>query len=602
VALPIEDYGLIGDTQTAGLVGRDGSIDWLCLPRFDAGACFAAILGTRDHGRWRLGPRGAPRAVRRRYLGDSLVLEHEFETASGTLRLVDCMPVRQREPDLVRIVEGVAGRVDVQMELTVRFDYGSIVPWVNSTGGTWRAIGGPDALTLWSPVSTHGEKFTTVAEFTVAAGERVPFVLAWHPSHESPAPPPDALLAVDDTRRWWQDWANRCTYQGPWRDAVVRSLITLKALTFAPTGGIVAAATTSLPEHIGSVRNWDYRYCWLRDATFTLYALIGGGFLDEAAAWRDWLQRAVAGDPSDLQIMYGCAGERRLTELELPWLRGYEDSQPVRVGNQAVLQRQHDVFGEVMDALHLARRSGLEPDPEGWTLQRELLGYLTRTWREPDEGIWEVRGPRRHFTHSKVMAWVAFDRAVQAVEQRQLEGPVRYWRRIRRRIHDEVCALGYHAGRGAFTQFYGSDRLDASLLMIPLVGFLPADDTRVRATVDAIARELTRDGFVQRYAMDVDAERIDGLPPGEGVFLACTCWLADNYTLQGQFDEAALLFERVLAVRNDLGLLSEQYDTHAHRLLGNFPQAFSHVGIINTARNLARRHGPARDRGNGRNE
>jgi GH15 family glucan-1,4-alpha-glucosidase len=602
VALRIEDYGLIGDTQSVALVGRDGSIDWLCLPRFDAGACFAALLGTSDHGRWRLGPRDAPLAVRRRYRGDSLVLEHEFETASGTMRLVDFMPVRQREPDLVRIVEGVAGRVDVQMELTVRFDYGSIVPWVTSHGGAWRAIGGPDALTLWSPISTHGEKLTTVAEFSVAAGERVPFVLAWHPSHESPAPPPDAFHAVDDTERWWKEWANRCSYQGPWREAVVRSLITLKALTFAPTGGIVAAATTSLPEHIGSVRNWGYRYCWLRDATFTLYALIGGGFLDEAAAWRDWLQRAVAGDPSDLQIMYGCAGERRLTEIQLPWLQGYEDSQPVRIGNEAVVQRQHDVFGEVMDTLHLARRSGLEPDPDGWSLQRELLGYLTRMWREPDEGIWEVRGPRRHFTHSKVMAWVAFDRAVQAVEQRQLDGPVHHWRRIRRRIHDEVCALGYRAGRGAFTQFYGSDRLDASLLMIPLVGFLRADDARVRATVDAIARELSRDGFVQRYAMDAEAERIDGLPPGEGVFLACTCWLADNYALQGRFDEAGALFERVLNVRNDLGLLSEQYDTDARRLLGNFPQAFSHVGIINTARNLARRHGPARDRGDGRND
>jgi GH15 family glucan-1,4-alpha-glucosidase len=600
VALPIEDYGLIGDTQTVALVGRDGSIDWLCLPRFDAPACFAALLGNASHGRWSIAPVEGARAARRGYRGDSLVLEQEFDTPTGTVRLIDFMPVRHREPDLVRIVEGVSGAVDIHLDLAVRFDYGSIVPWATSHDGAWRAIGGPDALSLWTPLRLHGKGLTTVADFTIRAGDQVPFVLAWHPSHEPPPRPLDPLHAVDDTVRWWQAWAGRCTYEGPWRDAVVRSLVTLKALTFAPTGGIVAAATTSLPEHVGGVRNWDYRHCWLRDATFTLYALIGGGFTGEAAAWRDWLQRAIAGEASALQIMYGCGGERRLTELELSWLPGYENSRPVRVGNSAVNQRQLDVFGEVMDSLHLARRSGLDPKPGVWSLQRELLRYLEEIWREPDHGIWEVRGPRRQFTHSKVMAWVAFDRAVQSVEQWRLDGPVDRWRRVRDEIHAEVCACGYHAARGTFTQFYGSDRLDASLLMIPLVGFLPPGDPRVQRTVDAIARELTRDGFVQRYLMDAGSECVDGLPAGEGVFLACTCWLADNYALQGRFDEARELFERLLGVRNDLGLLSEQYDPEAHRHIGNFPQAFSHVGIINTARNLARRHGPAEDRGDGR--
>jgi GH15 family glucan-1,4-alpha-glucosidase len=596
MTLRIEDYALIGDTQTVALVGRNGSIDWLCLPRFDAPACFAALLGDASHGRWLIAPAASTPARSRRYRGDSLVLEQEFDAPGGRVRVVDCMPVRAREPDLVRVVEGISGQVDMHMELAIRFDYGSIVPWVRSLDGVLRAIGGPDALSLWSAVPTHGVELTTQADFTVRAGDKVPFVLAWHPSHEPPPARIDPLPAVVDTERWWQEWAGRCGYEGPWRDAVVRSLITLKALTFAPTGGIVAAATTSLPEQIGGVRNWDYRCCWLRDATFTLYALMVGGYTEEAAAWRNWLLRAVAGDPADLQIMYGCAGERRLTELELPWLPGYEGSKPVRIGNKAVQQLQLDAYGEVMDALHLARRSGLDMDENVWGLQRAILGYLEQLWREPDEGIWEVRGPRRHFTHSKVMAWMAFDRAVRAVERWGLDGPVDRWRELRAAIHAEVCEHGFDARRRTFTQFYGSREVDASLLMIPLVGFLPPTDARVTGTVEAVARELLRDGFVQRYPMHGRSEEVDGLPPGEGAFLACTCWLADNYALQGRVAEAQALFERVLALRNDVGLLSEQYDPAAKRLVGNFPQAFSHVGIINTARNLARAQGPAEHR------
>jgi GH15 family glucan-1,4-alpha-glucosidase len=595
--LRIEDYGLIGDTQTVALVGRNGSIDWLCLPRFDAGACFAALLGGPEHGRWSIAPASEQHAARRRYRGDSLVLEHEFQTPTGTARLIDFMPVRMREPDLVRIVEGVSGSVDIRMDLTVRFDYGAIVPWIRTLDGVLRAIGGPDALSLWSPVPLQQVDSSMRADFTLREGDHLGFVLAWHWSHEPPPARIDPRSALGDSERWWQDWAGRCTYNGPWHEAVVRSLITLKALTFAPTGGIVAAATTSLPERLGGVRNWDYRYCWLRDATFTLYALMVGGFTEEAAAWRDWLLRSVAGDPSDLQIMYGCGGERRLPELELPWLPGYERSQPVRIGNAAVQQLQLDVVGEVMDTLHLARRSGLKPDPDAWALQRAMLRYLEETWCEPDEGIWEVRGPRRHFTHSKVMAWVAFDRAVQAVKQWNLEGPVERWRRLRALIHGEVCKRGFDPVRGTFTQFYGSHELDASLLMIPIVGFLSPRDPRVTGTVAAIERELQRDGFVRRYTMDETSELVDGLPPGEGAFLACTCWLADNYALQGRLDEARDLFERLLAVRNDLGLLSEQFDPDTRRLVGNFPQAFSHVGVINTARNLARSQGPAEHRG-----
>ncbi|MGH9308542.1 MAG: glycoside hydrolase family 15 protein [Vicinamibacterales bacterium] len=583
----IEDYGLIGDTQTAALVGRDGSIDWLCLPRFDSPACFAALLGGPEHGRWLLAPTGEVRSVTRRYAGDSLVLETTFETATGTVRLVDCMPPRGREPDLVRIVEGVAGEVAMQMELVIRFDYGSIVPWVRSVDGVLQAIAGPDAVALHTPVETHGEDMRTKADFVVRAGERVPFLLVWYPSHDIRHDRIDALAAPEETRQWWEDWRRRCTYTGPWRDQVVRSLITLKALTFAPTGGIVAAATTSLPELVGGVRNWDYRFCWLRDATFTLGALMRAGFIAEAAAWRNWLLRAVAGDPDDLQIMYGARGERRLTELELPWLPGYEGSRPVRIGNAAVHQLQLDVYGEVMDSLHVGRLEGIDADADSWALQKLLMRSLETRWREADEGIWEVRGPRRHFTHSKLMAWVAFDRAVQSVEQFGLRGDVDRWRGIRQEIHDEICRSAFDPARGAFVQSYGSSELDASVLTMPLLGFLPATDPRIVGTVQAIERDLTLQGFVQRYAMHARSEHVDGLPPGEGTFLLCTFWLADCYAMMGRIDDAEALFERLAGLTSDLGLLAEQYDPSTKRMLGNFPQAFSHVGLINTALRLS---------------
>ncbi|MGH8992945.1 MAG: glycoside hydrolase family 15 protein [Acidimicrobiia bacterium] len=591
----IEDYGIIGDTQTVGLVGRNGSIDWLCLPRFDSGACFAALLGDPGHGRWLIEPTGGVRGSRRRYRGQTLVLETEFVTDDGVVRLVDCMPPRARDPDVVRVVEGVSGRVPMRMELVIRFDYGRSAPWVRSIGGRLHAVAGPDALVLDTPVPTRGEDLRTVADFTVSAGDRVPFVLEWHPSHLPADRPVDGPAAVDDTERWWEEWAAACTYDGGWREAVVRSLITLKALTYGPTGGIVAAATTSLPEQLGGVRNWDYRYCWVRDATFTLYALMIAGYRDEAEAWRDWLLRAVAGAPEELQIMYGCAGERRLTEIELDWLPGYESSRPVRIGNAAVNQFQLDVYGEVMDALHQARRIGIPADEPSWSLQRTLMDFLESHWHEPDEGIWEVRGPRRHFTHSKVMAWVAADRAVKAVEHFGLDGPVDGWRRLRHEIHAEVCDRGWDAERQTFTQYYGSTELDAALLMIPLVGFLPATDPRVAGTLAATETELCEDGFVRRYTQR-DAS-VDGLPPGEGAFLACTFWLADNYALAGRHDEAVRTFERLLALRNDLGLLAEEWDVRAGRQVGNFPQAFSHVPLINTARNLSQGGGPGHRRG-----
>jgi GH15 family glucan-1,4-alpha-glucosidase len=593
--LRIEDYGLIGDTQTAALVGRDGSIDWLCMPAFDSGACFAALLGEPDDGRWLIAPAAGGAATRRRYRPDTLVLETEFETESGAVRVIDFMPPRQSEPDLVRMVEGVRGTVAMQMELAVRFDYGSVVPWVRQTDGHLLAVAGPDALSLWTPVETHGKGLTSRAEFMVREGERLTFLLMWHPSHLNALEPIDCGRALQETEQWWRDWCAHCTYTGPWRDDVMRSLITLKALTFAPTGGIVAAATTSLPEEIGGVRNWDYRYCWLRDATYTLYALMTGGYTEEAVAWRNWLLRAVAGDPSRLQMIYGMRGERRLPELELPWLRGYEDSRPVRTGNAAVNQFQLDVYGEVMDALHLARRAGIPADHDAWSLQMALLRFLESGWQQPDEGIWEVRGPRRHFTHSKVMAWVAFDRAVKAVERYGADGPVDRWRQLRDTVHEEVCRLGFDAARTTFTQYYGSHELDASLLMMPLVGFLPPHDPRVAGTVAAIERELLWDGLLCRYR---PRETLDGLPGGEGVFLACSFWLADNYALLGRQDEAHRLFERLLLLRNDLGLLAEEYDPQAARMLGNFPQAFSHVMLINTARNLARTDG----RGDGRRD
>jgi GH15 family glucan-1,4-alpha-glucosidase len=592
MAAPIEDYALIGDTHTAALVSREGSIDWLCLPRFDSPACFAALLGDPGNGRWLLAPAGPVREVRRRYQGDSLVLETEYRTDDGVVRVVDFMPPRQADPDVARIVEGVSGRVPMRMELTIRFDYGSIVPWVRRIDGALHAIAGPDSVWLRTPVPVRGENLSTLADFTVAEGERVPFTLTWHASHR-PAPRRiEPIKALGDTEAWWGEWASRIDYRGGWQDAVIRSLLTLKALTYAPTGGIVAAPTTSLPERLGGVRNWDYRYCWLRDATFTLSALMLAGLGDEAKAWREWLLRAVAGQPKQMQILYGVAGERRINEQELDWLGGYEGSRPVRVGNAAVHQFQLDVYGEVMDVLHLGRHIGLESDPSTWDLQRALLEFLESNWREPDEGIWEIRGPRRHFTHSKVMAWVAVDRAIKAVELAGLEGPVDRWRAVRRELHDEVCREGYDSQRDSFVQYYGADHLDASLLLIPLVGFLPAGDRRVKGTVAAIQRELMSDGLVHRYPPE-GSEKVDGLPPGEGPFLACTFWLADNLAMMGQGKEARAIFERLLALRNDVGLLAEEFDPSSRRQLGNFPQAFSHVALVNTANYLSEDSMPA---------
>ncbi len=591
----IEDYGVIGDTQTAALVGRDGSVDWLCLPRFDSGACFAALLGDRNNGRWKIAPKDVAVSVSRRYVPDTLVLETTFSTSTGVVRIQDCMPVRGEAPDVVRIVEGVSGRVPMCLDLVIRFDYGAFVPWVRSVDGGPRAVAGPDALELRTPIETRGEGLATVAEFEVAAGDRVPFVLTWHPSSAPPPRPVDAERAVADTTRWWQTWAARCATVGDCREQVVRSLITLKALTYAPTGGLVAAATTSLPEEIRGVRNWDYRYCWLRDATFSLYALMLAGYEAEAIAWRDWLLRVAAGAPEQLQIMYGPSGERRLPEMQLDWLAGYEGSCPVRIGNAASTQFQLDVYGEVMDCLHQTRRRGVEHDPDAWNFQRELMNFLEGRWRDPDEGIWEVRGPRRHFTHSKVMAWVAADRAVKAVEQFGLVGPLDRWRGLRRDIEVEVCDRGFDAVRNTFTQSYGRPELDASLLMLPLVGFLPASDSRMVGTVAAIERELCADGFVRRYA-GTSLGEVDGLPGADGVFLPCSFWLADNLILQGRSEEGRALFDRLSALANDLGLLSEEYDPGARRLLGNFPQAFSHVAMINTAHNLRGSASPARVR------
>ena len=592
MAAPIEDYALIGDTHTAGLVSREGSIDWLCLPRFDSPACFAALLGDRSNGRWLLAPAGGVQEVRRRYQGDSLVLETEYRTDDGVVRVIDCMPPRHRDPDVARVVEGIKGRVRMRMDLTIRFDYGSIVPWVRREGGALHAVAGPDSVWLRTPVPVWGENWTTLADFTVAEGERAPFMLTWHASHR-PAPRRiDPVRALGDTEAWWGEWASGVDYAGGWQDAVIRSLLTLKALTYTPTGGIVAAPTTSLPEQLGGVRNWDYRYCWLRDATFTLSALMLAGLAEEAKAWREWLMRAVAGQPRQMQILYGVAGERRITEQELDWLAGYEGSRPVRVGNAAVNQFQLDVYGEVMDTLHLGRHIGLESDETAWDFQRALLEFLESNWREPDEGIWEIRGPRRHFTHSKVMAWVALDRAIKTVELLGHDGPVDRWRGIRRELHDEVCREGYDSERDTFVQYYGADHLDASLLQIPLVGFLPPDDPRVKGTVAAIQRELMVDGLVQRYPPE-GSPSVDGLPPGEGTFLACTFWLADNLALMGRRDEALAIFERLLTLRNDVGLLAEQYDPASGRQLGNFPQAFSHVALVNTANYLSEDPTPA---------
>ena len=593
--LRIEDYAMIGDCQTAALVGNDGSIDWLCFPRFDSAACFAALLGTPEHGRWLLAPAGEVRAVRRRYRQGTLVLETEFETDDGAVSVVDFMPPRTADPELVRIVVGTRGRVRMRTELTIRFDYGWVVPWVRKLPGDRgiRATAGPDTLYCRSPVPLRGENLHTVGEFTVSAGERVPFELTWHPTHEPEPAARDPEAALAESESWWREWSGRCAYDGEWREAVLRSLITLKAMTYAPTGGIVAAATTSLPEHVGGVRNWDYRYCWLRDATFTLYALMTGGYIDEACAWRQWLVNAVAGTPAELQIMYGLAGERRLTELELTWLPGYERSAPVRIGNAAYKQRQLDVYGEVMDALHAARKLGLPPSEDAWRIQRAIVDFLGTAWGQPDEGIWEVRGPRRHFTHSKVMAWVAFDRAVKAVEQFGQPGDAAAWRRARDEVHAQVMAEGFNSDVNAFTQYYGSRDPDASLLMLPMVGFINAKDPRMVGTVKLICDRLLRHGLVDRYPID---PAVDGLPGAEGGFLICTFWLADNFALQGRRAEACEVFERLLSLRNDVGLLSEEYDPIRGRFLGNFPQAFSHIGLVNTARNLSKHGGPAEER------
>ena len=589
----IEDYALIGDLQTCALVARDGSIDWMCVPRFDSPACFAALLGTPDHGRWKLAPRDPILSTERRYRDDTLILETTFETAGGRVRVIDFMPLRSEAIDLIRIVEGVEGRVPMRMDFAIRFDYGSIVPWVRATEHGIRAIAGPDTVYLRADVPLRGENLTTVSEFEVAAGERVAFDLTWtesHHPHPSREDPHEALIHLE---QYWREWSSRCTYEGRWRDAVMRSLITLKALTYAPTGGIVAAATTSLPEQIGGVRNWDYRLCWVRDATFSMYALLGGGYTAEAIAWREWLVRAAAGLPEEMQIMYSIRGERHLTELEIDWLPGYEGSKPVRVGNAAFRQFQLDVYGEVMDMLHLTRKLDLPPSEDAWRVQRALMRFLESGWKEPDEGIWEVRGPRRHFTHSKVMAWVAFDRAVAAVEKFGLDGPAEPWRAIREEIRAEVMEKGFRADLNAFTQFYGSPNADASLLMLPSLGFIDAGDPRMLGTIDLIRAQLETDGLLNRYPT---SPSVDGLPPGEGAFLLCTFWLADTLALAGRYDEAEAIFERLLSLRNDVGLVGEQYDPIARRQLGNFPQAFSHVGLINTAQNLRRQDGPSRHR------
>ncbi|GFH37156.1 glycoside hydrolase family 15 protein [Streptomyces pacificus] len=588
----IEDYALIGDMQTAALVCRDGTVDWLCLPRFDSHAVFAGLLGTEEHGFWRLGPAHPanaepPAADRRRYRGDSLVLESEWDTPRGTVRVTDFMPPRDGAPQLIRIVEGVSGRVPMRSALRMRFSYGRIVPWVHKVDNRTVAVAGPDSVWLDTPADTYGKDLTTYADFTVSPGERLAFTISWQPSHHRPPALPDPEGSLEATEEFWHDWVEHCTYHGPYRESVVRSLITLKALTYAPTGGIVAAPTTSLPEEIGGVRNWDYRYTWLRDAAITLSSLLRTGYREEARAWREWLLRAVAGDPENLQIMYGIAGERELGEAELDWLPGYEGSAPVRVGNGAANQLQLDVYGEVTEALHLAHMTGLSRNDYASVLQLKLIQYLEDHWDQPDEGIWEVRGPRRHFVHSKVMAWVAVDRTIKLIESGDADGPLERWRELRDEIHRDVCEKGYDKERNTFTQSYGSKELDASLLLIPQMGFLPPDDKRVIGTIEAIQRELsTPDGFVLRYPTAGDEAGVDGLEGDEGAFLACSFWLADDLAMIGRVDEARRLFEKLLSLRNDLGLLAEEWDPRLQRQVGNFPQAFSHVPLIDTALRL----------------
>ena len=582
----IEDYGFLSDTQSCALVSRDGCIDWLCLPRFDSPACFASLLGEGKNGRWRFFTDENDVQLRRRYRGDSLILETEIKTNSGAVRLIDFMPPRGTNPDVVRIIEGLDGEVKLYMELIIRFEYGLIIPWVRREHDGLEAIAGPDGLILRTPVETHGQDLTTVAEFTVRKGQRIPFVLTWFASHEEPPRAINAEHALSDTEEYWRDWSQRWDYQGPWRDSIIRSLIVLKGLTYAPTGGLVAAATTSLPEHIGGVRNWDYRYCWLRDATFSLVTLLRAGYRDEAAAWRGWLLRAIAGSAAQMQIMYGVMGERSLDEREIEWLDGYEKSKPVRVGNAASNQFQLDVFGEVLLAMHESQLAGLETSEPDWRLQVELMRFLESNWDQPDEGIWEVRGGRKQFTHSKLMAWVAFDRAIKLAQACNCAAGdhVERWAIIRDQIHREVCQYGYNSTKNAFTQSYGSDSLDASLLMMPRVGFLPATDPRVRGTIEAIERELMHEGFVLRYR--VSDENVDGLPGQDGAFIPCSFWLANSLYMIGRKADAKAMFERLLTLQNDLGLLSEEYDPVAKRQLGNFPQAFTHFALVNSARIL----------------
>ncbi|MGI9074406.1 MAG: glycoside hydrolase family 15 protein [Bryobacteraceae bacterium] len=580
----IEDYALIGNNATAALVGRNGSIDWLSFPRFDSAACFAGLLGSHENGHWTIEPKSERPTIERRYRPGTLVLETEFSTSEGAVVVVDCMDRRGEHQDVLRLVRGVRGRVRMQTELVIRFEYGTVVPWVSRMSeGALSAVAGPDRIIFATPVPLRGEDLKTRAEFVVEAGQEIPFSMTWCHSYGPDPPLPDVKTAVEDITRSWKKWSSKYKEPGFWSEAVLRSLITLKALTHHETGGIVAAPTTSLPEEIGGPRNWDYRFCWLRDSTFTLYALMEAGFIDEAKAWRDWLLRAVAGSPEQMQIMYRVAGERRLTELELPELPGYEDSKPVRIGNAASEQLQLDVYGEVLDAFYQARRIKMDRLEVAWNLERALVTHIERIWAKPDDGIWEVRGKRRQFVHSKVMAWVAVDRAVRSMQEFGEEGPVERWIKLRADIHDEVCRFGFSQELGSFVQYFGGKDLDASLLMLPLVGFLPPEDPRIRSTVSAIEKYLMNDGLVARYETRTS---VDGVPGSEGAFLACSFWLVDNYVLQHRYEEARALFERLLALRNDVGLLSEEYDPKERRLLGNFPQAFSHVALVNSAHNL----------------
>jgi GH15 family glucan-1,4-alpha-glucosidase len=572
---------MIGDCHTAALISKQGSIDWLCLPNFDSPACFAALVGKPDNGHWSISPADPIQSVRRCYRDGSLILETEFQTKSGTAKLIDCMNRRTGTPELVRVVVGTKGQVRMETEFVIRFDYGSVVPWVRHIEGGLSAIAGPDAVRLTTEVPLHGENMRTKAEFTISEGQEISFALAWFPSHEGQPKPVNVRDAIRTTEEWWREWSDRFSYEGQWREAVLRSLIILKGLTFLPTGGIVAAPTTSLPEKLGGVRNWDYRFCWVRDATLTLQALLSAGYLDEAREWREWLLRAVAGSPSQLNILYGLHGERRLTELELPWLSGYENSVPVRTGNAAYTQYQLDIFGEVANTLYQAREAGLGPARYGrHEIAGALLEFLETGWERPDEGIWEVRGPRRHFVHSKMMAWVAVDRLIRSAEKGRFTTDIPRWKKLRTRIHEEVCNRGFNPDLNSFVQYYGSKHFDASILQMALVGFLPIQDPRVQGTVKAIETHLLKNGFVARYTQDPD---VDGLPQGEGSFLPCSFWLADNYQLLGRHKDALEMFDRLLAIRNDVGLLSEEYDPVAKRQLGNFPQAFSHVGLVNTA-------------------